>query len=95
VSAMPDFAYGWFDSAGLDAPPAYDPPRDAPCPYCGEPLRPNDVRTHSLMAADGPRDRSYFYRTHTTCDDAATEGQRQSLFGGMIERITAEQQKRP
>jgi hypothetical protein len=47
------------------------------------------------MAADGPRDRSYFYRTHTTCDDAATEGQRQSLFGGMIERITAEQHKRP
>lgn len=46
----------------------YDPPRDAPCPFCGKPIIPTDVRTHS-MAWSGQTyaRRSYFYRTHRTC----------------------------
>ena len=53
--------------------PVYEPPRDAPCPYCGEPITPDDVRTHTLMYAESSyAKRSYFYRTHRTCDDKRT-----------------------
>lgn len=48
--------YGWYDDA--DQPrdkPTYEPPRDAACPYCGKPINPDDVRTHSLMYAGGLR----------------------------------------
>ena len=50
----------------------YEPPRDAPCPYCGKPITKDDVRTHSLMYTESSyAKRSYFYRTHRTCDEAA------------------------
>ena len=81
--------YGWYDSPDqpLDQP-TYDPPRDAPCPYCGNPLTDDDVRTHSIMAADvaTPR-RSSFWRTHRTCDENASDGQKQSIFDGVLYRI--------
>ena len=66
--------WGWFDDPGQKEA-SYDPPHDAPCPYCLAPLIPGDVRTHSLMWA-GPlyAKRSYFYRTHRTCDDAGVSG---------------------
>jgi hypothetical protein len=79
--------YGWFDRP--DQPsnePTYDPPHDAPCPYCGEKLSADDVRTSSIMAVENPT-RSYFYRTHRTCDDAASDGQRQSVFHAVLGRI--------
>lgn len=62
--------YGWFDDP-WQTEPSYDPPHDAPCLFCGKPVAPDDVRTHSLMYA-GPvyAKRSYFYRTHRTCADA-------------------------
>lgn len=63
--------YGWFDDAAQSVP-SYDPPRDGPCPYCLEPLLKDDVRTHSIMMKDGEyAKRSYFFRTHRTCDDGA------------------------
>lgn len=66
---MPDNGfYGWFDDA-KQAAPTYDPPHDGRCLYCGRPITPDDVRTHSLMMATGYARRSYFYRTHRTCDD--------------------------
>ena len=50
--------------------PDYDPPHDAPCPFCGKPISPDDVRTHSLMFTSASyAKRSYFYRTHRTCDE--------------------------
>ena len=61
--------YGWFDDPGQTAP-TYEPPRDAPCLFCGFPVRADDVRTHSLMYRGGYGPRSYFYRTHRTCADA-------------------------
>lgn len=62
--------YGFFEHPGATTPD-YDPPLDAPCLYCGEQLRANDVRTHSVMAVEASyAKRSYFYRTHRTCDDA-------------------------
>jgi hypothetical protein len=68
--AMPDNQiYGWFDDPD-QASPSYDPPHNAPCLFCAKPISPDDARTHCLMYA-GPiyAKRSYFYRTHRTCDD--------------------------
>ena len=61
--------YGWFDDRGQPRP-TYEPPRDAPCPYCGKPVHAENVRTHSLMYQGVYAARNYFYRTHRTCDDA-------------------------
>jgi hypothetical protein len=48
--------------------PDYEPPRDAPCLFCGKPIHADDVRTHNLMHSAGSyAQRSYFYRTHRTC----------------------------
>jgi hypothetical protein len=59
--------YGYFENA-QDEKPAYEPPRDALCPFCGKRIFAEDVRTHILMYF-GPAyaKRSYFYRTHRTC----------------------------
>jgi hypothetical protein len=79
--------YGWYERAdqASDAP-TYDPPHDAPCPYCGNALIAGDVRAHSMMAVERPT-RSYFYRTHRTCDDTASDGQKQSVFDGVLYRV--------
>lgn len=87
--------YGWYSAADQpSAEPDYDPPHDAPCPYCGDPLTPDDVRTHSFTQASQPT-RSYFYRTHRTCDDAALDSAQQSVFSGIIEHIVAIEGQRP
>lgn len=67
---MPDNAfYGWYDDATQAKDrPTYDPPHNAPCPFCGCAIdEENDVRTHSLMYVGEYAARSYFYRTHRTC----------------------------
>ncbi len=80
--------YGWFDDAD-QIEPTYQPPRDAPCPYCGKRIHALDVRTHSMMWS-GPvyAKRSYFYRTHASCD-ATAHGKAltmDSFIWDMIER---------
>lgn len=66
---MEQIFYGWFENE-QDKEPAYEPPRDAPCPFCGKPVHAGDVRTHCLMfSASAYAKRSYFYRTHATCSD--------------------------
>lgn len=68
---MDQVFYGWFENL-QDETPAYSPPRDAPCPFCGKPISADDVRTHSFMyASGGYAERSYFYRTHRTCAEAS------------------------
>ena len=62
--------YGWFDDASQRVP-SFDPPHDAPCPFCGTKISADDVRTHSLMYQGEYAPRSYFYRTHRTCDEKA------------------------
>ena len=67
--------YGWYDDASQPvSQPSYEPPRDAPCPYCGKPIHVGDVRTHSLMYVGDYAARSYFYRTHRTCDESSQTG---------------------
>lgn len=84
---MEQIFYGYHeDPAGTV--PVYDPPHDAPCPFCGKPISADDVRTHSLMyTAPSYAKRSYFYRTHRTCDDAApTETSMDGFILDMIAR---------
>lgn len=67
--------YGWYDDASqAKDKPSFDPPHDAPCPFCGTNIHAEDVRTHSLMYVEGYAKRSYFYRTHRTCDEANSPG---------------------
>lgn len=58
--------YGWFDDSDQQTP-SYEPPRDAPCLFCGQKISADDVRTHSITHVEGYARRSYFYRTHRTC----------------------------
>jgi hypothetical protein len=75
-----NFFYGWFDDP--DQPqPTYDPPRNAPCPFCGSPIHAEDVRTHSLLYRGEYAARSYFYRTHRTC---AEEDQTNAAMDGFV-----------
>jgi hypothetical protein len=69
VQSHGNIFYGWFDDPD-QAEPTYEPPRDAPCPFCGFAIHPDDVQTHSLMYRGGYAERCYFYRTHKTCADA-------------------------
>lgn len=80
--------YGWYDDAGQPVhKPSFNPPFDAPCPYCGKPILPDDIRTHSLMMRDGYAKRSYFYRTHRSCDDSDPNGfDADAFILGMISR---------
>jgi hypothetical protein len=61
--------YGWLDDLSQSTP-TYEPPRDAPCPFCGFQIHADDVRTHSLMYVGQYAARSYFYRTHRTCAES-------------------------
>lgn len=83
---MPDNQfYGWFDDA-QQTKATFDPPRDGPCLFCGRAIDPADVRTHSIMHKRPEyAKRSYFYRTHRTCDDRSPSQMDDAVFE-MIER---------
>jgi hypothetical protein len=73
---MADFLFGWFDDPSQTTP-AYDPPHDAPCLFCGSPIHADDVQTHSIMMSGSAK--SYFYRTHKTCAET-----NQSSLDGIV-----------
>lgn len=76
--------WGWFEEAGTDEA-VYEPPHDAPCPYCFVPINANDVRTVSLMwQSPQYAKRSYFYRAHRTCANAAAEAGKPDEMDGRI-----------
>jgi hypothetical protein len=77
--------YGWFDDPG-QAHPTYEPPRDAPCPFCGFPVHAEDVSTHSLIYKGQYAARTYFYRTHRTCADQ--DPTRTAMDGFILNMIT-------
>jgi hypothetical protein len=80
--------YGWFDDPNQTVP-THDPPHDAPCPYCGEPIAADDVRTE-CFTPQFEQKRSYFFRYHRTCADLATQEQRDAITEGVIARIEKE-----
>ena len=59
---------GWFDTPD-QSEPTHEPLKL--CIACDEALTPDNVRTISMMRADEPFPRSYFYRAHKTCIEAA------------------------
>ncbi len=78
--------YGWFDDPDQERP-SYEPPRNAPCLFCGVPIHSGDVRTHSLMYQGQYAARSYFYRTHRTCAESdATNTSMDDVVFAMIAR---------
>ena len=76
--------YGWFDDP-RQAEPTYEPPRDAPCLFCGFSIQADDVRTHSLMYREEYAPRSYFYRTHRSC--AAADKTHSAMDGFILDMI--------
>lgn len=79
--------YGYYDKA--DQPidqPTYNPAFDSPCLFCGEKITENDMRTHSMMLV-GKMSRSYFYRTHATCHEKASDRQRFEIDDIVFENI--------
>jgi hypothetical protein len=79
--------YGWFDDP-VQTEPTYNPPRNAPCLFCGNSITPDNVATHSIMQA-GPAyaKRSYFYRTHKSCAEVdASETAMDDIVFAMIQR---------
>ena len=76
--------YGWFDDAD-QTEPSYEPPRNAPCLFCGLPVHAADVRTHSLMHTNEYGARSYFYRTHRSC--AEIDGGNTTMDGFVLDMI--------
>lgn len=85
---MEQIFYGYYESHAEDAKPEYDPGLAAPCPYCGKPISLGDVRTHSVMySRPSYAKRSYFYRTHKSCDEKApTETSMDDFILEMIAR---------
>ena len=77
--------FGWFDDASQDAP-THEPPRDAPCLFCGKRVTADDVRTHSLSPTGDYGRRSYFYRTHRTCAEAESPTAMDGFVLDMIRR---------
>lgn len=82
--AVGNVFYGWFDDPN-QTEPTYEPPRDAPCPFCGLRVHAGDVRTHSLMFKGEYGPRSYFYRTHRTCADR--DGGHAAMDGFILDMI--------
>jgi hypothetical protein len=75
--------YGWFGSAS-QTEPAYNPPFDAACLICGASLKPDDVRTISLMWQSGAKS-ALFYRVHSSCHNALSREQQDVLDGEILD----------
>jgi len=77
--------FGYFDSPEQTSP-AFDPGYQVSCPFCDKPLgdRSGIVAT-SLMRQDRIDNRSYFYRSHRTCRDWATDDQKIDIESRIID----------
>lgn len=80
--------FGWFDTPGQTVP-IFDPLLDAPCVYCGRAMTPDDVRTISMLRLGDTR--SYFYRVHRSCDEAAGAGTADGRIWNLIDAKEAAQ----
>lgn len=78
--------YGYYERP--DQPidqPTIDPDHYGPCLFCDLPLTDDDIRTHSLMPVGGSR--SFFYRTHRSCHEAADDTRRNQIDAVVIDSI--------
>lgn len=78
--------YGWYDRADQAIEqPTYNPDCYGPCLFCDKPMTDEDMRTHSIMPIGATR--SYFYRTHRTCHEAAPDDQRNATDSVVFDSI--------
>lgn len=81
--------FGFYDDPHATRP-AYDPGREALCPYCLTPVgHDRPIKTISLMGANPKR--SYFYRVHADCLASATSEDVQRVEGAVIDAEVADQ----
>ena len=74
--------FGFFDDSATTVP-SYDPGiSGVPCPVCLRDLS-MPVKTISLMLAGD--ERSYFFRAHRSCWDAATDAEREQIEHALID----------
>ena len=78
-------AVGYFDDATQESP-TFDPGLDVLCPHCLTKLS-RPLKTISLMPAAG--ERSFFYRTHRHCHDAASDEAVATVEGAIIDAEAA------
>lgn len=74
-------ALGYFDSP-YQKQPSHDPGTDVACPVCNKTLS-GRLKTISLMRADD--ERSYLFRVHAECWEAAGSEQREIIEGSIID----------
>lgn len=78
--------YGWYESPGQPANmPTVDATFPGVCIFCGGDTSTEDVRTHSLMPVGASR--SYFYRTHRTCHERASQADRDAMDEAILDMI--------
>ena len=78
--------FGWFDGPNAKDP-AHDPGIESGiCALCGKQLSP-PVVTASILP-DG-LNRSYFYRTHKSCDLRATDDDRYEIDSMLVDMLLA------
>jgi hypothetical protein len=89
MSKLAKSIFGFYESADQIAP-TYDPGPEALCPLCLRELGypENKVRTVSLMKVENPN-RSFFYRMHLKCAEAATGEQIMHIEGSVIDSEAA------
>ena len=71
---------GWYDSPEQTTP-THDPPHDGPCIVCVKPLKPDDVRTISVLYQGG--NKSLFYRMHKSCALTLTPKE-EAMYDGAV-----------
>lgn len=80
-------AYGWFDAADQETP-TFDPGLTVPCPLCGVALSERERITESFLVL-ARRERSYFFRAHRACWNAATDEQRWAVESAAVDEIAS------
>lgn len=73
--------FGFFDSPDQTTP-AFDPGLNVACPFCLRPLE-LPVKTISLILPGD--DRSFFYRSHKSCYETASEKAIGEIEGSLID----------
>lgn len=73
--------FGWFISPHQEKP-EHDPGLDVPCPYCLKKLE-RHVMAISLWKTNAIK--SYFYRAHKYCYEAATDDERNQVEWSLID----------
>lgn len=76
--------FGYFDNPLFSDVPSHDPGLETICPLCADKLK-RPVKTISLMRENDPK--SYFYRTHKSCYENASEDEIMRVESSLIDNL--------